>query len=185
MRTYPTGYTPDQEATLLGAKCYRNTFGMFVHASRNVVVKGGLFADNMIGVDIDRDDNTRLVDSKVVGESVSYRNLMVAKQQSDKVCNSPHVGVELHTQLLTAKNKAIAIDNVEFSFFSHIRCNDAVPFSLDSSVCESILILCSGRLGNLDSQYQNIIFFHRLKQGCLIPSRQYEKLHSPTMTVTI
>ena len=134
MKTYPTGYLPDNEATILGLKSYRNSNGIFVHASKNIVVKGGLFADNKINVDIDKDESTRLEDTKIIGESDSYRRLLVAKRLDQKVCDASHIGVELHTQLLTPKAKGIVINNVQFSGFSHIPCNDAIPFSMDSSV---------------------------------------------------
>jgi hypothetical protein len=134
MKTYPTGYAPNQEATLLGAKSYRNANGLFIHLSRNIVVQGGLFADNVIGIDIDKDDAIRVVGAKVIGESDSFRNLMLAKKLDKQVCNSPHIGIELHTELRTAKDTGIAISDVVFSGFGHIPCSDAVPFSMDSSV---------------------------------------------------
>lgn len=134
LKTYTPGYLPDQEATFLGFKCYRNIYGMFIHVSRNIVVKGGLFADNMLGVDIDRDDAIRIEDTKVIGESDSYRSLMAAKRLDTKVCNNPHIGIELHTQLRAPRAMGIVIKNVEFTGFSHIPCSDAVPFLLDSSV---------------------------------------------------
>jgi hypothetical protein len=180
MRTYPTGYIPAQEALFQGPKCYRNTFGLFIHNSRNVTVTGGLFADNMLGVDIDRDDTTKLVNSKVIGESDSYRALMAAKRLSEKVCNDPHIGVELHTEMLTEQSKSIAIENVEFSKFSHVRCSDAVPMQYDSSVSA---LWQSREATLLAADLTFALCRHRA--GCLIRLRVCETWFSSRTTGTI
>jgi hypothetical protein len=99
-----------------------------------MVVQGGLFADNKVNVDTDRDEFVTVDAAKVVGESDSYRNLMVRKRLADRVCRNAHIGIELHTQLKTPKAPPIVIKNVEFSGFSHLTCADALPFSMDPSV---------------------------------------------------
>ena len=99
-----------------------------------MVVQGGLFADNKVSVDIDRDEFVTVDAANVVGESVSYRNLMARKKQTDRVCQNSHVGIELHTQMKTPKAPQIAIKDVTFSGFSHMTCADALPFLMDPSV---------------------------------------------------
>lgn len=108
--------------------------------SRNIVVQGGVFADNKISVDIDRDELTTVDAATIIGESNSYRQYLSRKQQTSKVCNSPHIGLELHTQLKSQKAPPIVIKDINFSGFSHLNCADAVPIMMDGSVSA---ILCS------------------------------------------
>ena len=102
--------------------------------SRNIVVQGGVFADNKISVDIDRDELTTVDAATIIGESSSYRKYLAAKQQTSKVCGSSHIGLELHTQLKSQKAPPIIVKDVKFSGFSHMNCADAVPIMMDGSV---------------------------------------------------
>jgi hypothetical protein len=99
-----------------------------------MVVQGGLYADNTVSVDIDRDKNVTVQAAAIVGESESYRRLLVSKRLTSKVCRASHIGLELHTQLRDPKAPPIVIKGVVFSGFSHLSCPNAVPISLDSSV---------------------------------------------------
>jgi hypothetical protein len=99
-----------------------------------MVVQGGLFADNKVSVDIDRDDDLTVNAVRVVGESDSYRRLLASKRQTGQVCSASHIGIELHTQLKEPKAPPIVIKDIEFTGFSHLNCIDAVPFSMDASV---------------------------------------------------
>jgi hypothetical protein len=107
---------------------------LFVHLSNNILVQGGLFADNTVSVDVDHDDNVTVNGVTVIGESESYRKYLAAKKLTSKVCGNSHIGIELHTQLKTPKEPIIVIKNIKFSGFSHMNCSNAVPFSLDDSV---------------------------------------------------
>jgi hypothetical protein len=143
VKTYPSGYLPDSEAELVGIKSYRNSFGLFIHVSSNIVVEGGLFADNKISIDVDRDEFVTVDGPTIIGESESYRQYLASKRLTSQVCSNSHIGVELHTQLRTPKAPPIVIKDVVFSGFSHMNCADAVPFSLDGSVRERIKLPCS------------------------------------------
>jgi hypothetical protein len=134
LKTYPTGYRPAQGATFLGLKAYRNINGVFFHLSQSLLLEGGLFADNQIGIVIDRSDDIRIDGASVTGESDSYHALMVAKRLDKFICNAPHIGMQLHTFLNNPDEKGEVIVNIVFSGFSHIPCSDAVPFTLDNTV---------------------------------------------------
>lgn len=109
--------------------------------SRNIIVQGGVFADNKISVDIDRDELTTVDDVTIIGESSSYRQYLARKQQTSQVCSSSHIGLELHTQLKSQKAPPIIIKDLKFSGFSHMNCANAVPITMDGSV-SSTLSLC-------------------------------------------
>ena len=108
--------------------------------SRNIVVQGGLFADNKVSVDIDREELTTVDAATIIGESSSYRQYLASKQQTSKICNSPHIGLELHTQMKSQKAPPILVKDVKFSGFSHINCADAVPIMMDGSVSLHIVV---------------------------------------------
>jgi hypothetical protein len=135
MKTYPSGYIPDDEASLIGCKSYRNAFGLLIHLSSNIRVQGGIFADNTVSVDVDHVDNVTVSAATVIGESESYRQYLATKNLASKVCGNSHFGIELHTQLKTPKQPTIVINDVTFSGFSHLNCANAFPFTMDDSVC--------------------------------------------------
>ena len=134
LRTYPSGYAPREEAAFVGLKAYRNSKDVFFHRTSNVAVIGGLFADSMVAIDIDRSEDVRVDGAVIIGESESYRMLMNSKRLDKFVCYSPHIGIELHTWKNDHNKDNIVIENVRFSGFSHIPCSDAVPFSVDDTV---------------------------------------------------
>ena len=100
----------------------------------NVVVQGGIYADNKFGIDIDRAENIKVDGARVIGESESYRALIERARLSKFVCNAPHRGIELHTRKQDPENEGVLIENVDFSGFDHLPCADAVPFSMDDTV---------------------------------------------------
>ena len=107
---------------------------MFFHRSSNIAVIGGIFADSKVAIDIDRAEDIRVVGALIIGESESYRKLMEFKRLDKLVCNSQHVGIELHTWKNDYDNENVVIENVRFSGFSHLPCNDSLPFLMDDTV---------------------------------------------------
>jgi hypothetical protein len=87
-----------------------------------------------LNVDIDRDELITVNSAKVIGESDSYRGYLASKGRAGLVCNSAHLGIELHTQLKSQRAPPITIKDVVFSGFSHMNCADALPFTMDGSV---------------------------------------------------
>jgi hypothetical protein len=143
---YPKGYQPTNIVVFEGLKVHRNAAtGIFVHRSQNVRISGGLFADNNIGVDIDRAEGVELVNSVIIGESESYRNLMARQPTVKRVCRDAQdrwlVGIDLHTW---KKEKAWAgakISNVTLSGLENVMCPNSASIRYDSQVSGSFGIL--------------------------------------------
>ena len=142
LRTYPSGYTPRQEAAFVGLKAYRNSKDIFFHRTSNVTVVGGIFADSKVAIDIDRAEEVRVDGALIIGESESYRKLMESKRLDKFVCFSPHIGIELHTWKNDKNNENVVIENVRFTGFSHLPCNDSLPFQMDDTVGRTKLLAC-------------------------------------------
>mmetsp|Transcript_21199 Transcript_21199/g.58957 ORF Transcript_21199/g.58957 Transcript_21199/m.58957 type:complete len:491 (-) Transcript_21199:916-2388(-) len=140
IRTYPSGYVPDNAAVFEDSRIYRNdASGMFIHNSRNITLTGFHFADNEKGVDVDRIDLFEMQNSEVVGRSKDYKD-KVLSQKAPNICagNPTFVhGVEMHTfrhargmeSTLQGKFK-----NVSFSGFNDTGCSDSAVFWADKEV---------------------------------------------------
>lgn len=115
-------------------KAYRNSKDVFFHRTSNVAIIGGIFADSIVAIDIDRSQDVRIDGAEIIGESESYGKLMKSKRLDSFVCFAPHVGIELHTGKTEYDNEKVVIENVQFSGFGHIPCTDALIFSMDDTV---------------------------------------------------
>ena len=124
-------------------KAYRNSKDVFFHRTSNVAVIGGIFADSNVAIDIDRSEGVRVDGAEIVGESDSYRKLMLSNRLDSFVCFAPHIGIELYTAKTEYEyeNKNIVIENVRFSGFGHIACNDALIFSMDDTVSGTTIVV--------------------------------------------
>jgi hypothetical protein len=116
-------------ATLEGLKIYRNIgSGIVVHRCHNITVANSLFADNYIGIDIDRAEGIEVQKTIIVGESDSYRTLM-ARQNVEPACD-PRSGDQIGLQLYTWKVNTILagakITDVEFHGFDDTSACDKV-----------------------------------------------------------
>ena len=110
MRMYKPGYIPSTLATFEGLKFYRNSAtGIFVHRSSNILITNSHFADNNIGIDLDRTDGIEVQNTVVIGESASYRSL-IARQSVDRVCRNDQdqwlVGIDLQDRKSTRLNSS-------------------------------------------------------------------------------
>lgn len=146
---------PTTVATIDALKAYRNdASGIFVHKVYNLLIVNGRFADNNIGVDLDRTEGVVIRDTVVVGESASYRTLM-ARQTVGPICRKRKlVGVDLHTWHLFMNHGGITIQNVNLSGFHNVTCkhpstihmDDMVSFFLSNSVKEvslpTLILVC-------------------------------------------
>jgi len=140
IRTYPSGYVPDNVAVFENSKSYRNgASGMFIHNSRNITLTGFHFADNEQGVDVDRIDLFEMHDSEVVGRSKDYKNKVVS-QKAPNVCGGKPTyvrGVEMHTfRTATGMEPTLQgkFKNVTFSGFNDTGCTDSAVFWADDEV---------------------------------------------------
>ena len=137
---YKPGYMPNTIATIDGLKAYRNdASGIFVHKNYNIVIVNGLFADNNIGVDIDRAQGIAVSDTVIIGESASYRQLM-ARQPVGTVCSRGELkGLDLHTWKLDKEHGGVTITNVDFSGFSKAACDFPSSIHMDDMVSLDLL----------------------------------------------
>ena len=137
---YKPGYMPTTIATIDGLKAYRNdASGIFVHKVYNLVIANGLFADNNVGVDIDRAEGIVVRDTVIIGESDSYRNLM-ARQTVGIVCRQRELkGLDLHTWKLLKEFGGATIMNVKFSGFGKVACNFPSSIHMDDMVSRDSL----------------------------------------------
>ena len=134
---YTPGYLPYQEGILDGLKLYKNNIGINVHACHKIHIKNSVFADNFMGVDLERSENLTLSDSIIFGESPSYRQLM-ARQNVRSVClRNKLTGLQLGTW----QNKfgpGYSISNVTFSGFKDASCLKSVAVGFDDMVGFSV-----------------------------------------------
>lgn len=116
-----------------GLKAYRNAVGINIHTNHRIHLTNSLFADNWLGIDIERSEAINVTNTIVIGESDSYRQLM-ARQSVPKVClRNKLVGMELGTW----QNKMAPgqfISNVTFSGFTNVACAIPKTISFDDLV---------------------------------------------------
>lgn len=126
---------PPKEATFIGCKSYRNEEdGVFFHNSKNLTVVGGIYADNREQLDFDRAEYITLRDATVVGVSPEFRRLMEA-QDVDPPCEyGKVVGVQLHTFTRDSRGNGAYLQNVSFTGFVDVGCEDAFPIDFDDEV---------------------------------------------------
>jgi hypothetical protein len=136
---YTPGYRPTVWALLDGLKVYRNVgVGIFIHRDHNIRVQNSLFADNAIGIDIDRSEGIEVTRTIVIGESNSYR-LLQARQKVLSVCTGGRrrtlVGIDLHTWKTNQSLAGATISDVEFHGFNQSAgCEVVSTVSFDPNV---------------------------------------------------
>jgi hypothetical protein len=115
--------------------------GLFLHISSNIIVEGGLFADNGVGIDLERTISPaiQLSNIKILGESQSFRDLVSSKGLDD-VCHTQYnsydhnVGIEMRTWKNEIGDAGSVWENIDFSGFNHSSCKYSQPISLDYTV---------------------------------------------------
>jgi hypothetical protein len=116
-------------ATLEGLKVYRNMgSGIFIHRCHNIKVENSLFADNFVGIDIDRAEGIEVNNTIVIGESNSYRVLLASQKNVAPSCGrrSTQIGLQLYTWKVNTMLAGAKITDVEFHGFDGISACDKV-----------------------------------------------------------
>jgi hypothetical protein len=144
---YTPGYLPEQIAVFDGIKLFRNdASGMFLHKNYNILVQNSLFADNNIGIDIDRAEGIEIRDTVIIGESQSYRRLM-ERQDVGPVCSQRKVvGIDLHTWTIFQGYGGSNLRNIDFEGFSNTACPIPRALNIDEHVSghsRFALVACS------------------------------------------
>jgi len=139
---YKPGYLPDTTATISGLMCYRNNgTGIFLHKTHNIILTGGIFADNTIGVDIDRAQGIQVRDTVIIGESESYQQMMKRQSVQQNCFGQRVVGLDLHSWTLDKDRGGVTLNNVVFSGFTDTQCARSYSIRLDQHV--SVIVVAS------------------------------------------
>lgn len=135
MRTYLPGYFPIQTARLERLKVYRNANkGIEIHRVHNFAVVDSLFADNNVGIDVDRAEDIYVENVVIMGESESYRQLM-ERETVEWVCrNQRLIGLELHSWKLDEERGGLTVNNITFSGFTGALCRRPHSIFMDRLV---------------------------------------------------
>lgn len=128
---YVPGYFPSTMTPFRGLKVYRNNaVGMFIHRCHNLRIEYGLFADNNMGIDLDRAEGIEVTNTEVIGMSPSYKALMERQPGVAPICDrNERVGIDLHTWQKEIDFIGAKISNVVMSGFADDP-NCAKPSSL-------------------------------------------------------
>jgi hypothetical protein len=115
--TYPNGFMPTKQAVFHNTRSYKNMLaGAFVHNSGNIMLRGGVFADNSIQIDLDRADSIEVVDSIVIGMSPKFKQILSVEQgffgRFDAI-----IGIQIHSFRLDETDFGSAIRGVRFLAF--------------------------------------------------------------------
>ena len=94
--------------------------GIVIHRNTNMVLINGLFADNHIGIDLDRATDIQIRDTKIIGESDSYKKLMERQDVASVGRANRIYAIDLHTWKVEDWG-AFRLDNIEISGFDNVR----------------------------------------------------------------
>jgi hypothetical protein len=101
-------------------KVYRNyAVGITIHRCHNIRIDQGLFADNYMGIDLDRAEGIEVTNTTIIGKSPSYEALLARQPGVAAVCDrNERVGIDLHTWQKDISFLGAKITNVSMSGFA-------------------------------------------------------------------
>lgn len=121
-----------------GIKVYRNLLaGIEIHRCQNIRIANSFFADNTVSIDIDRTVGVEVINTTIIGESDSYRNLFGREQNIYNMCDrtGKRVGIELHTWSVETNWTAAKISNVTLLGFNRTSaCSITSSIAFDTNV---------------------------------------------------
>jgi len=117
--------------TWTNIKVYRNlAIGILFHQSQNILLDGGMIADNRIGIDVWTADSITISGMKVIGSSEPFRKIAEVVPSTEIHCSSaaasPVYGVRIHPNawITDVEGGGTKIENVSFSDFTESTgCN--------------------------------------------------------------
>ena len=118
LRTYPHGYRPKTRARFENTMSYKNQgSGVFFHNSWNLLVTGGVFADNRRQIQIHRSDDVHIEDVDIYGQTQSYVDALDRTGEWG-LCPSSHssqYGITIHSFRFHADNpRGPTLKNIRF-----------------------------------------------------------------------
>jgi parallel beta-helix repeat protein len=129
---YVPGYFPPAMTPFSGLKVYRNqASGFFLHRCHNISIENGLFADNNVGIDLDRAEGNQVKNVQIIGQSPSFTALMARQPGVVGVCDrGVRTGFDIHTWQRDPGYWGATISNVQISGFDPNDPSCATPFSM-------------------------------------------------------
>lgn len=138
-RSHPDFWRPSNEVTIRNLKTYRNGYGVYLHYSLNVAFQGLYASDNwQKNVDINRADNTKIIDSTIIGYSDHFRKQVTSQSLWHRCKENPNhllKGIELNYFQESTSNylPGSRFENVNFSGFTDTGCARAAAFTIQSN----------------------------------------------------
>lgn len=137
------------------------------HRSSNIHVVASIFADNQVGVDIDRADNIVLRDTTFIGQSPTYQEIFERQNLGRGVCSEPHIGLEIHTHR-DQSTSGLQVEDCRFVGYAHLPCDDAVPLRLDETVRnESVMHQVTALAHSPPDNHRYIRYVYVVSKRCL------------------
>lgn len=134
LRFYPNGWYPSSGAILSGIKSYRNwRDGIYFQSTGGIVVDDGVFSDNLMGIEIDRNcENITVKNSKIIGYSDLYKS-QVSQGGFSSHCPAymPLIGVQLQSYLLSRDSIGCSLSSIQFSNFDGISTGCVGSMAID------------------------------------------------------
>jgi len=135
LKLYPNGYFPETEAVFENTYSYRNVGdGVLLHNSKNLAIDGGIYADNRIQIEVDKQaDDVRVSNAQVIGFSPLYQiEVEAGNRKSHCPAYRPLVGIQLHSFLRYRDSDGYIIENITFSDYGEsIGCTDSSAIEMD------------------------------------------------------
>jgi hypothetical protein len=122
LRFYPNEWYPSTAAKLTDVKSFRNWQNeIFFQDTGNVSVDGGLFADNLMSIEIDRDCKNVTVTNAAISVFFYFYKKQVAQGglTSHYPAYMPLIGIQLQSYLYRRNSIGFTFNNVQFSNFDN------------------------------------------------------------------
>ena len=147
---YQPGYFPRTMTPFTDLKVYRNdAVGINIHRCQNLRVDQSLFADNYMGIDLDRSEGVEVTNTQIIGMSPSYQAQMNRSLAGSvrSICDrNERVGIDLHTWQKDIDFIGAKISNVTMSGFAIDRsCAKPSSLRFDRFVRKQLLNLLPPR----------------------------------------
>jgi parallel beta-helix repeat protein len=119
LKTFPGDFLPASPSTISNSIVYKNTEkGMYFHHGKNVVVDGGVVADNPIGIDVEFADNVKITNLEVDGNT-----------GSSVLCPSPQdtlVGIKISGNNNDPSLSGTFLQDIIFDYFNDTSCASSI-----------------------------------------------------------
>ena len=123
IKTFPVGYNPISPQTFSNTRVFRNRGqGIWIVGSRNLILDGGVVADNRYGIESYKSDSITIRNFEIIGQTDLYRSLSATVAGTPKICtgfsNGPSVaGIRVHPNK-RMYTPGVTIENTYFSGFT-------------------------------------------------------------------